>query len=90
MLSAPFIPFSAVFLYALMRGPRGIKWSEWLIRVALGEFFTALFVVSTLGLIWAIAMPGWLPQLAFRFARRLMLLALLPLLILAAMWLQPN
>jgi hypothetical protein len=89
--SSPFVPFSAVFLYALTLGRRrGLNWSEWLVRIAMWEFFRTLLAVSICGLIWAVAAPAWLPAFAFRYARRLGVLAMVPFLILAALLIWSN
>jgi len=93
MFSAPFVPFSAVFLYAFTLGRRpvlNLNWGEWLVRIAMSEFFGALLAVSICGLIWAVAAPDWLPALAFRYGRRLGVLALVPFLILAGLLIWPT
>jgi hypothetical protein len=89
ILSLAFLPFSAVFLYAISIGPAGLNAADWLVRVALWEFFGALFAVSACGITWAAATPAWLPRLIDPFAKRLVLLAILPLLILAALAVWP-
>ena len=89
LLSIAFIPFSAIFLYALTFGHPGPGWGFWLIRIALQEFFFPLFAVSTCGLVWAVAAPTWLPMWAHCWVFRLTLLALIPFLIMAGMMLWP-
>jgi hypothetical protein len=66
-----------------------MNWGEWLAHIAMMEFFVALFAASLCGLIWAVAAPAWLPTLAFQYAKRLAMLALIPLLALAALVVWP-
>ena len=90
LLSAIFIPPSAVFLFAFTFAPAAATWGWWLVRISLWEFFAALLAASVCGLIWAVAAPKWLPVYALRYSRRLGLLALVPFVILAGMLVWPS
>jgi hypothetical protein len=85
LLSSAATAFAGVFLYALITGPFGRTWIERFIRLGMGELFAAIFAVGMCGLIWSVATPEWLPELAWRFARRLVILGLIPVIVLGAM-----
>ncbi len=78
ILSVIAIPFSGVFLFLLMVGTGDGTWGIWLLRIASGEFFAALFATGWVGLLWAVATPHWLPTLAERVGRRMSLCLLIP------------
>jgi hypothetical protein len=67
-LSACAIPFAGGALYGLAigRGPAGGGVGVVLTRLAVGEFFAALFATGSVGIIWAVATPRWLPVVAWR------------------------
>ncbi len=82
LLSAPAIPFAGVFLYALAVGPGGATPAGRVVRLAMGDLFATLLAVGCCGLVWAVAAPPWLAGPAWRYGRRLTLLALVPFAIL--------
>jgi hypothetical protein len=88
LLSAALLPLAAGFLFALAVGPAGNNPGWWLARAALWEFCLALLAVCGCGLAWAVAAPGWLPPLAWRYGRRLSLLLVVPYLVIGgwAVW----
>jgi hypothetical protein len=85
LLSSGATAFAGVFLYALVIGPFGRTWVERCVRLGMGEVCAAIVAVGVCGLVWSIATPEWLPEIAWRFARRLMILGLIPVAMLAGM-----
>lgn len=82
-LSLIFLPFSAWFLYVVAFAPRPPgNLAEWIARFVFGEFFGVLFVVSVLGLIWAVATPPWLETILERASAKLLLVLMVILFLL--------
>jgi hypothetical protein len=78
VLSGGAVAFAGLFLYALVVGPVGQTWGEWLVRIGLGEFFAALFATGCVGLAWSVAAPSWLPPVAWRVGRWMAVCLLIP------------
>jgi hypothetical protein len=73
LLSAALLVPAAAGLYGLTLLPAARTATQWVVLAACGEFLGGLAVVSGCGLVWAVAAPGWLPPLAWRYGRRLSL-----------------
>jgi len=92
VLSTGAVAFAGPFVVALVVGSfriAGLTWSERLLRLAMGEFFSALFVTGMVGLAWAVATPIWLPPFAMRACRKMAVCLFIPWIIMLAMVLWP-
>jgi hypothetical protein len=89
LLCAVFLPFSATFLILLFLAPANADWGVWLVCLMMKQFFAALCGVSVYGLIWAIAMPDFVVWTIQYWGTRLALVALIPFLIIAGLYLWP-
>lgn len=89
VLSIGAIAFAGTFLMVLALGRGDGTWAHWGFRVASGEFCSALLATGLAGLVWAIATPPWLPNLAVRIVTRMAICLLIPWVLILAVVLWP-
>ena len=87
ILSAGAVAVSARVLFLLAFLPVTRIDSRLLLLLAITVFFSALYVVGVVGLIWAVARPPWLKKFARRAANWFVVTLLIPAFLLLFGWL---